>query len=72
MPNAGIVGGGHSGSESKAVFKMINVLFQGFCGEFSVFSDQVFSVNPAININRWAICFRPPGLMVAALHRKQV
>ena len=24
-------------------FMVINVLFQGFCGEFSVFSDQVFS-----------------------------
>ena len=23
-------------------FKLINVLFRGFCGEFSVFSDQVF------------------------------
>ena len=30
MTNAGIVGGGHSGSGSKAVFKMINVLFRGF------------------------------------------
>jgi hypothetical protein len=54
------------------VFHSENSDISGVLWEFSVFSDQVFSANPAININRWAICFRPPGLMVAALHRKQV